>query len=285
MSLKITSSAEARALQARHQEKLLAYAFHKEHWKAASMLIEQGTNPETPISQDDLQGYGAGVFMCISSGMCRPLHYIASREDSSNLIRRLVAKKADINARDTLTNITPLHIACAHTQIQNILTLLELGADPTISDWNQRSPLHMFGGLLFHLTGDEETKISKMAEEVIKSFVKSGANVNARDRNGMTPLHHCFKSPAMVLPLLMSGANPGITWTAQWTSFHEACGNNPRGPSTKTSEIVALMCESILDGLSIVDETVADELKKQEQVRVAKALKERVLQELKQLKR
>jgi ankyrin repeat protein len=54
-------------------------------------------------------------------------------------------------------------------------------------------------------------------------LLKAGADVNARDVVGMTPLHHVVQFPDLLKMLLQYGANPNLVDEERWTPLHRAC--------------------------------------------------------------
>ncbi len=72
-----------------------------------------------------------------------PLHAAVRGTDAEGrAIRILVKHGANLNAQDHLGN-TPLHVAIEHVHPDSAMTLLELGADPTICDNEGRTPVQL----------------------------------------------------------------------------------------------------------------------------------------------
>ena len=121
------------------------------------------------------------------------LHYAVTRESALELIPFFIAKGADINARGW-GNETPLHVAISYFN--------EITSSPA--------------GLVF--TGQTVTSSAPsssgntMAQQVIELMAKYGANLNASDAHGYTPLMQCTvaDNPVLVELLLKLGADKNI---------------------------------------------------------------------------
>ena len=162
-----------------------------------------------------------------SKGMT-PLHAAAIR-NHKEIAQLLIAKGADVNAK-TIGQQTPMH-AAAYNGYQNIIELLiEHGADVNSQiklsgSFNNMTPLdfdlvYSHGKnselLIEHggITGAKpDTTIHEAAEHGrsfdLKHHLIAGADINARDENGMTPLHLAVKhgQKAMTELLIVKGAH------------------------------------------------------------------------------
>ena len=121
------------------------------------------------------------------------LHYAVTRESALELIPFFIAKGADINARGW-EDETPLHVA--------------------ISYFNESTSSQ--AGQVF--TGQADTPSvpsssgNSMAQQVIELLAKHGANLDAPDAYGYTPLMQCTvaDNPVLVKLLLKLGADKNI---------------------------------------------------------------------------
>ena len=125
---------------------------------------------------------------------------------------------------------TALHVAAAGYRVEIARMLLAAGAGPG-SAKNRRcsQPLHYAAdGYL-----DSPFWNARRQVAMICLLLKAGANIDAQDKNGATPLHRAVRTrcaPA-VKCLLDAGANPTIRNKPGSTPFHLAVQNTGRGGS------------------------------------------------------
>ena len=123
-----------------------------------------------------------------------PLHTAAGGEkDCPELCSMLLEHNAKIDAVDKDGN-QPLHLACKlrHAATGNLL--LSHGADVTALNKQQQSPLHLANESIlkfFHLHGDHALHIAARNGDIqtVQLLVDCGADVNALNGYGQTPLH------------------------------------------------------------------------------------------------
>lgn len=152
----------------------------------------------------------------------RPLHVVPTAEFAS----LLVVHGADVHVEDDRGN-TPLHYA-QHPDIADVLIragacvnaknkagstplvvcsnacvkkrLLECKAEVNVCDYNRDTPLHLIYGDV----------------ELCRELIRLGADVNAVNCIGVTPLHVCFSLPCAKL-LVEAGANVNVIAIHSWT--------------------------------------------------------------------
>lgn len=153
---------------------LLRLAANKlKHLEAVQALIQLGADMHTQ--------------KCLNGGT------ILHEETTDAIIRELVHSGADCNALDKNWH-APLHMSAARGDLPCVLALLELGAKVDARDDKDQTPL--FGA----------------TATVMETLVRHGANINAVDNTGATPLLYTVtlgRSPA-VQELLKLGANTNI---------------------------------------------------------------------------
>lgn len=105
-----------------------------------------------------------------------PLH-LAAEGGYVECIEILLEKGGDANARNHRGQ-TPLHLAARSQAFDCVELLLRKGnADPNVGDHDQRTPLHAAVGK------------AARSYDIIEILVSWGADVNAKDQYGYTPLH------------------------------------------------------------------------------------------------
>ena len=133
---------------------------------------------------------------------------------------------------------TALHLAAAGYRVEIVKLLLGTGADANAT-WNHRlsGPLHYAAdGYIIGPAWEATRQV-----ETIKCLLSGGANVNAQDKNGATPLHRAVRTrcAAAVRVLLARGADPTMRNKSGSTPFHLAVQNTGRGGTGTTEAITA----------------------------------------------
>src|SRR5262245_39728311 len=119
---------------------------------------------------------------------------------SLQFISELVRRGADVNLRlasgsgglgkFSTKGATPFLMASATSDIAYMKSLLELGADPSLPNVENCTPLIVACGI--HVGSDQATEAAGEEPEVLeaaKLLLQLGANVNAVDANGETAMH------------------------------------------------------------------------------------------------
>jgi len=121
------------------------------------------------------------------------LHY-ASEFNRLDVIRSLYDLCGDslmLNPRDKY-GWTPLYCAAHHGNSDVVKLLLELGADPSVSNVQLKTPLHCAA--------------SQGRRLICELLISAGASINAQDKHSVTPLHDCnFKGHYDLFEWLING--------------------------------------------------------------------------------
>ncbi|KAK3338758.1 ankyrin repeat-containing domain protein, partial [Neurospora tetraspora] len=109
-------------------------------------------------------------------GRAPPLH-VAVERGITDVVELLLQHGASANM-ERLPLQTPVHVAMQHGKPEVLYLLLRHGGDPNAVDWEGRASLH----IAIHR---QDTKYFEMT---MKLLLQRGADVDAQDSNGFTPL-------------------------------------------------------------------------------------------------
>jgi ankyrin repeat protein len=125
---------------------------------------------------------------------------------------------------------TALHLAAAGYRVEIARLLLAAGADPnSTTNHRQSGPLHYAAdGYVNGPVWDAKRQV-----KTIRCLLDAGADVNAQDKNGATPLHRAVRTrcAAAVKYLLEAGSDPTLKNKPGSTPFHLAVQDTGRGGS------------------------------------------------------
>ena len=219
----------------------LILAVENGHFELAAALLEAGADPNSrPAGYTALHAItwvrkpirGDGDPPPAGSGSLTSLQFV----------RKLVAHQADINARlengesgrgrFTTTGSTAFLMAARASDVPLLRLLIELRADPAITNADQSTPLLAAAGVGALGDGDEAAGTEEEALAAVRVLFELGADVNAVDENGETAMHGAaYQSrPALVALLAEQGADISI-WNRKnkfgWTPLMIAQGHRP----------------------------------------------------------
>ena len=132
-----------------------------------------------------------------------PLHFACVKGHIS-IAEYLISKGADVNIRDQNGKCT-IHYASQGGLLSIIKYVIErCNCDIDIRDFTNQTPLHYACQIY------SDKKESQL--QIIQYLISKGANIEAKDNKGMTPLHYATLSfrPAVIKFLLSKGANRNI---------------------------------------------------------------------------
>jgi ankyrin repeat protein len=228
------------------------------HFELAAYLLDRGANPNlaaggrTPLHEITwVRKPGYGENMPAPSG--------SGNMDSLQLVRKLVAHGADVNARMTKnpilgfniaetnlprTGATPFLMAARTADLELMQLLLELGADPTLTNNNKTTPLMAAAGVGNRLPGEDPGSDTEVIE-AMKFLIDHGGDVNAVDDNGETAAHGAAYRffPSAVRFLAEHGVKPE-TWSNQKNKKGQTPLNIAQGVNRGTGGCLLLSPET-----------------------------------------
>src|SRR5258708_27558279 len=158
---------------------------------------------------------------------------------SLDLVKKLVAKGANVNARMTkqgnvgrtslnMIGATPFLMAARTADVQMMRLLVQLGADPLSPNADGTTPILAAAGLGTYSPGEDPGTEAEVMEAV-KMTLELGGDVNGVDKNGETVIHAAtYKQvPAVAQFLVDKGAKIEV-WNQKnktgWTPLRLAEG-------------------------------------------------------------
>jgi len=216
----------------------LVLAIINAHYELASVLLEKGANPRA-----DGQGWTALHQIAWSRrpniGWNLPGPVQSGTLDSLDLVRQLVKRGADVNAREKkeprdgyrnqLNRIgaTPFLLAAKSDDIPLMRVLLELGADPSITTEDGTTALMAAAGVGIWAPGENPGTDEEALAAVKLAFDVGGGAVNDVDKNGETAAHGAVYragSIAVLTFLIDKGARIDVRNKKGWTPLIAADG-------------------------------------------------------------
>jgi ankyrin repeat protein len=174
---------------------------------------------------------------------------------SLELVRKLVACGADVNARHTnrksaakgldRTDATPFLLAAETADIPLMKLLLERGADPSLTNADQSTALLAASGVGVLGDGDDAAATEEEVIEVVRMLLDLGADINAVDRNGNSAMHGAAYASWDKLVRFLSDRGASVrVWNQKskrgWTPLMIAQGHRPGNFRPSSSTIAAI---------------------------------------------
>jgi ankyrin repeat protein len=216
----------------------LLLAVTNAHFELAARLLDAGADANA-------SGPGYTVLHAITAvrkpgiGDNDPAPEGSGTMTSLELVKKLAARGADLNARMTrrvnLNNTrlnemgaTPFLLAALTADAELMRTLVALGADPSLGNADNSTPLIVAAGLATRSPGEDAGTESEVLE-ALQVALDLGADVNAVDSNGETAVHAAaYKNLPNVVRFLVSKGARIALWNQPnrfgWTPLAIAVG-------------------------------------------------------------
>jgi ankyrin repeat protein len=246
----------------------LVLAVENGHFELALKLVDAGADPNdlhsgfTPLHvltwvRKPNRGEDDGAPPPLGSG----------RLSSLQFVRELVKRGADVNAQLTegkggpgkfsKVGVTPFFMAASTADIAYMRTLVELGADPKKGNVDGCMPLTVACGVgLGQSAPNEVAGEEPEILEVAQYLIDLGADVNAVDSNGETPMHGAaYKNLPKVIQFLTDKGAKYEVWNHKnkygWTPLMIAEGLRPGNHKPSVETIDALRRVTPAGALSV----------------------------------
>jgi len=216
----------------------LTLAAMNAHYELGALLLDRGADPKA-----DRQGWTA-LHQVVwtrrpNYGYNLPGPVATGAIDSLEFVRALVRHGADVNARETkeprdgnrnmLNRIgaTPFLLAAKAVDLSMMNTLLELGADPTIANADDTTPLMVAAGVGIWAPGESPGSEEEAIAAVQLLLERNAGRVTDVDTHGNTALHGAVLragSIPLVKLLVAKGARLDVVNDKGWTPLTIADG-------------------------------------------------------------
>lgn len=219
----------------------LLMAVENGHFELAAALLKAGADPN-----DRPAGYAA---LHAISWVRKPIRGDGDPPpagsgtlSSLDLVRQLAAHKADVNirlergesgrGRFTTTGSTPFVLAARTADIPLMKLLLDLKADPSLTNADNCPPLLAAAGVGALGDGDEAAATEEESVAAVRLLLDLGADINAVDKNGETAMHGAAYQNRWELVQLLADRQADINvWNQKnksgWTPLMIALGHRP----------------------------------------------------------
>jgi len=184
----------------------LVFAIINAHFDLASALLEKGADPNVADESGMAALYAAVDMHTLGPMMSRPSPKLVDQRDAADLVKELLAHKANPNARLTRPVIgrhhdggdaslgegtTPLMRATKANDAAVIKMLLDDGADPFITqkDYTTVLMIAAAGGARAGAYASALQVTEEGAIETMKVLLDRGVDIDAFNQSGLTALH------------------------------------------------------------------------------------------------
>ncbi len=168
---------------------------------------------------DLLLDAGADINRCCIYGYTPLYEMVVSRETTAKKLKALIARGADINAREDKYGFNGLHTALVNNDLKAARLLIDFGIDIDLPDKEGRTVLAV------------TVATQPLNRRMFQLLLNAGANVNATDNEGCSILHHACrdKDEETIRALLQAGADPSAK-TSEGISVIDVVSLRNKGP-------------------------------------------------------
>ena len=237
----------------------LVYAIINVHYDLAAVLLDKGADPNVVDGAGMGALYAAVDMSSLQWVQGRPAPILSDQMDGADLVKRLLAKGANPNARlsgkplkrhhdagSTLNfgeGTTPLIRAARTNDVAVMKALLEGGADPFLTLPDRTTALMIAAGQGYGGIRGEGIRIvvpsPEMAIEALTVLLDRGMDVDAFNNTGNTALHAAVGRGDPVVKFLASrGASLNLKNKAGFTPLDVALGQGGRGRGGRGGGVV-----------------------------------------------
>jgi ankyrin repeat protein len=235
------------------------------HYELAGMLLDAGADPNAAA-----QGWTALHQITWvrkpGKGDNDPAPEGSGNLSSLDLVRKLVAKGANVNARMTksgnvgrtnmnMLGATPFLMAARTADAPLMRLLAELGADPLLPNADNSTPIMAAAGLGTYSPGEDPGTETEVLEAV-KVALELGGDVNAVDNNGETVIHSAaYKEVPSVAQFLIDKGAKIEVWNKKnktgWTPLRIADGVVRGGGTIRSSPATAAELRQVMSAAGV----------------------------------
>jgi len=227
----------------------LVFAIINSHFDLAAMLLDKGADPNVTDLSGEAALYAAVDMNSIQWTQGRPTPIFTDTLDAIDLVKKLLAKGANPNARlrrsvlkrhhDAGTTLnfgegaTPLMRAARTNDVASMKALLDAGADPFATLPDRTTTLMIAAGLGYNgLRGEAIRIVVPTPEGAVAActlLLERGVDVNAFNTAGQTALHGAVGRGEPVVEFLVSRGATLLKNKAGLTPLDIANGAGGRG--------------------------------------------------------
>ncbi len=220
----------------------LVLAVSNAHWELAGVLLDAGADPN--LAGAGWNALHQAVRQRRPNIGLPPAPSPTGKVDSIEIIKKMIAHGADVNARMTRNGIkdgqrnrlnrlgaTPFFLAAKGTDVEAMRVLAAAGANALTPNADTNTPLMVAAGIKIWVPGEDGGSLLSQEDEVleaVKLCVELGNDVNAVNLDGETALHGAAYrgTNAVVQYLVDKGAKLDAKDKRGWTPLVIANGIN-----------------------------------------------------------